>query len=59
MSRGARYNSALKYLNASKGKRKCLIVIISEDGMIDIKTEEDRYMRFIAEKIIIENSTLI
>lgn len=41
MSRGARYNSALKYLNASKGKRKCLIVIISEDGMIDIKTEED------------------
>ncbi|PEL01348.1 hypothetical protein CN606_17800 [Bacillus toyonensis] len=41
MSRGARYNSALKYLNASKGKRKCLIVIISEDGMIDIRTEED------------------
>lgn len=42
MSRGARYNSALKYLNASKkDKRKCLIVIISEDGMINIKTEDD------------------
>ncbi|MGQ7890646.1 hypothetical protein [Paenibacillus sp. WC2504] len=41
IARGARYNSALKYINGVKDKYKCLIVIISEDGMIDIKTNQD------------------
>lgn len=35
-SRGARYNSALKYINKENLKKKCLIIVISEDGMIDI-----------------------
>lgn len=33
-SRGARYNSALRYLKYMD--EKCLIIVISEDGMIDI-----------------------
>lgn len=39
-SRGARYNSAYKYYNKLKDK-KCVIVIISEDGMVDIVPEID------------------
>ncbi|PFI96857.1 hypothetical protein COI88_27905 [Bacillus cereus] len=42
ISRGARYNSALRYLNYCKGKDiPCLIVIVSEDKNIDIKTVHD------------------
>lgn len=32
--RGARYNSAVRYVKRSKGK--CVAVIISEDGMVDL-----------------------
>ena len=35
-SRGARYNSAIRYQNMNGIKKKCVIVIISEDGMVDI-----------------------
>ncbi|MBU8689486.1 diadenylate cyclase [Priestia megaterium] len=42
ISRGARYNSALRYLNYSKENSiPCLIVIVSEDKYIDIKTIHD------------------
>ncbi|WP_088126198.1 diadenylate cyclase [Bacillus sp. JEM-1] len=35
-SRGARYNSAIRYKNGKGVNGKCVIVVISEDGMIDI-----------------------
>ncbi|WP_242259095.1 tetratricopeptide repeat protein [Bacillus cereus group sp. BfR-BA-01409] len=35
-SRGARYNSAIRYINGDEIEGKCVIVVISEDGMIDI-----------------------
>ncbi|WP_128103051.1 tetratricopeptide repeat protein [Paenibacillus sp. DCT19] len=36
-SRGARYNSAYRYYSKLEGfGKKCIIVIISEDGMIDV-----------------------
>lgn len=35
-SRGARYNSAVRYINGDEIEGKCVIVVISEDGMIDI-----------------------
>jgi len=36
-SRGARFNSAIRYLDlVSKQKHQCLIVVISEDGMINL-----------------------
>ncbi|WP_180228200.1 tetratricopeptide repeat protein [Priestia megaterium] len=38
-ARGARYNSAIKYYNINDIKENCVIVIISEDGMIDIIPE--------------------
>ncbi|MBH0167567.1 hypothetical protein IHV12_21910 [Fictibacillus sp. 7GRE50] len=42
ISRGARYNSALRYLNYCKEKNiSCLIVIVSEDKYIDLKTVHD------------------
>jgi hypothetical protein len=34
-SRGARYNSAIRYYKSMKGKHELLIVVISEDGMIN------------------------
>lgn len=38
-SRGARYNSAIRYLNTQKNANKpCLIAVISEDRYIDILT---------------------
>lgn len=45
-SRGARYNSAIRYANKEKVKDNCIIVVVSEDGMIDIipnseKNEEE------------------
>lgn len=40
-SRGARYNSALRYINYCVSKNiKVLIVVISEDGMINIETKD-------------------
>lgn len=39
-SRGARYNSAFRYMNKLKGKGKsCVIAIISEDGMVNLIPE--------------------
>lgn len=35
-SRGARYNSALRYRNREIMRDKCVIVVISEDGMINV-----------------------
>lgn len=41
-SRGARYNSALRYMHKLKeSSKKCVIVIISEDGMVNIIPEID------------------
>ncbi|MGE1060963.1 tetratricopeptide repeat protein, partial [Bacillus sp. GMa5/1] len=40
-SRGARYNSAIRYKNATEVKGECVIVVISEDGMIDIIPDND------------------
>ncbi len=40
ISRGARYNSALKYLFSNKDST-CLVIIVSEDGYIDVKTHND------------------
>ncbi|MGK3723201.1 DNA integrity scanning protein DisA nucleotide-binding domain protein [Priestia megaterium] len=41
-SRGARYNSALRYINyCDENDINVLIVIVSEDGMIDVKTNHD------------------
>jgi DNA integrity scanning protein DisA with diadenylate cyclase activity len=40
-SRGARYLAAIKYLNWSeKNDHKCLIIVVSEDGMINIFPEK-------------------
>ncbi|HFK1496556.1 TPA: diadenylate cyclase [Bacillus paranthracis] len=36
ITRGARYNSALRYINDSSSEN-CLIIIVSEDGMISLK----------------------
>ncbi|MEN8646160.1 DNA integrity scanning protein DisA nucleotide-binding domain protein [Bacillus cereus group sp. BceL062] len=42
IARGARYNSALRYLNRCKKQgHNCLIVIVSEDGMINLFTNKD------------------
>jgi len=35
-SRGSRYNSAVRYYETNKDKFKCLIVVVSMDGMINI-----------------------
>ncbi|MFI8708991.1 tetratricopeptide repeat protein [Bacillus sp. NPDC077411] len=41
-SRGARYNSAYRYLEKLKEvNKKCVIVIISEDGMVNLIPETD------------------
>ncbi|OTW90245.1 hypothetical protein BK702_09815 [Bacillus thuringiensis serovar cameroun] len=50
--RGARYNSAYRYLEKLKEKKKkCIIVIISEDGMINLipetENEEKVYKSFL------------
>ncbi|GAB1810775.1 tetratricopeptide repeat protein [Priestia megaterium] len=41
-SRGARYNSAIKYYNMDGIKENCVIVIISEDGMVDIISDTQK-----------------
>lgn len=55
-SRGARYNSAQRYLQKLKdnGHKKCVIVIISEDGMVDLipELEHEDMLLDIAEEII-------
>jgi hypothetical protein len=35
-TRGARYNSALRYIESSA--YPCLAVVVSEDGMVDVLT---------------------
>jgi len=43
-SRGARYNSAIRYYESKKNEHKVLLVIISEDGMVDfIPSEKSHY----------------
>ncbi|MED2836788.1 tetratricopeptide repeat protein [Bacillus wiedmannii] len=58
-ARGARYNSAIRYANKENLKNKCLIVVISEDGMIDIipdtKKEEENINRLENELIVLRN----
>ncbi len=42
LARGARYNSAIKYLSYLSGKSKrAMILVISEDGSVDICTTDD------------------
>lgn len=46
ISRGARYNSALRYINKHLKEyknNKCLVIIISEDGMVDVKTTKNLF----------------
>lgn len=45
-SRGARFNSALRYINycvKQEKEIKVLVVIVSEDGMIDVKTKDNLF----------------
>lgn len=55
-SRGARFNSAQRYLHKLKDdeQKKCVIVIISEDGMVDLipELEHEDMLLDIAEEII-------
>ncbi|WP_431090670.1 tetratricopeptide repeat protein [Paenibacillus sp. 8b26] len=55
-SRGARYNSAHRYLYKLKedDQKKCVIVIISEDGMVDLipESEHEDMLLALAEEII-------
>ncbi|MGF9644593.1 diadenylate cyclase [Paenibacillus sp. MABNS29] len=55
-SRGARYNSAHRYLHKLKTdeQKKCVIVIISEDGMVDLipELENEDMLLELAEDII-------
>ena len=37
-TRGARYNSAIRYVDSSAFP--CLVVVVSEDGMVDVMTKE-------------------
>lgn len=55
-SRGARYNSAYRYLHKLRDdeEKKCVIVIISEDGMVDLipELEDEDMLLAVAEEII-------
>lgn len=51
-SRGARYNSAIRYFEFTKGKYPCVIIVVSEDGMINIVPD---LMPQIKKSSIIEN----
>ncbi|MEC0235704.1 tetratricopeptide repeat protein [Paenibacillus kribbensis] len=55
-SRGARYNSAYRYLYKLKEdeQKKCVIVIISEDGMVDLipESEHEDMLLALVEEII-------
>jgi tetratricopeptide (TPR) repeat protein len=42
-SRGSRYNSAIKYSLKKNLTDNCIIVVISEDGMVDIIYKGDKY----------------
>lgn len=60
-SRGARYNAAIKYIEKSNLVDRCLIIVISEDGMIDIlpklnKSKIKEALYFIKSAIEIENT---
>ncbi|MFL0376761.1 diadenylate cyclase [Paenibacillus amylolyticus] len=55
-SRGARYNSAYRYLHKLKEdeQKKCVIVIISEDGMVNLipESEHEDMLLALVEEII-------
>ncbi|MDF9663783.1 tetratricopeptide repeat protein [Bacillus wiedmannii] len=54
-SRGARYNSAYRYLEKLKeDKKECVIVIISEDGMVNLipETESDERIYELVQQLI-------
>lgn len=55
-SRGARYNSAYKYFNKLQedSNKKCVIVVISEDGMVDIIPEVDNEEKIVLAYEIID-----
>lgn len=38
-ARGARYNSAIRYVSTNTGNHQCLILVASEDGTIDLVPE--------------------
>ena len=38
-ARGARYNSAIRYVGTNTGNHQCLILVVSEDGTIDLVPE--------------------
>ncbi|MFW2504586.1 tetratricopeptide repeat protein [Clostridium diolis] len=42
-SRGARFNSAIKYSLKDNLREKCIVVVVSEDGMINIIHKGDNY----------------
>ncbi len=46
-SRGSRYNSAIKYSLKKNLTDKCIIVVISEDGMVDIIYKGNKYVNII------------
>ncbi|WP_234117281.1 tetratricopeptide repeat protein [Clostridium hydrogenum] len=46
-SRGSRYNSAIKYSLKREVSNKCIIIVISEDGMVDIIYKGDKYNNLI------------
>lgn len=53
-SRGARYNSAIRYKNGKAINGNCIIIVISEDGMIDIipdSIQEEKKVNELANQI--------
>ncbi|HEB2439600.1 hypothetical protein CN335_12530 [Bacillus thuringiensis] len=53
-SRGARYNSAIRYKNGKSVNGNCIIIVISEDGMIDIlpdNIQEEKKINELANQI--------
>ena len=44
-SRGARYNSAIRYIDAAEKKSECLAVVISEDGTINLVPDLHKRIR--------------
>jgi len=54
-SRGSRYNSSLRYFENNKGQAKLLVVVKSDDGMINIIPElKPKINRHIIQDIIIQ-----
>lgn len=49
-SRGARYNSAVRYVNKEEAINNCLIVVISEDSTVDIVYVDDEESKYLEVK---------